>query len=351
MQSSAGQGYRTNSPDSQAKQAMVERFRTSLDTRDIDEAREVVGRAYVPHDINPRGDARDFHAVQETGRIGGIWVDLLGYACDVDVIPAGPLGTQYCIVQMVRGVVEISSGADSVQLVDDRSVVVDDRRLFTMRWHPTAFVCNLRFDAGAVHRYILDIVGDTIAHPAFELAAPRNRSDRERWRSVVRMVNHLAEAGPTDADAYPIWSAEVERFAVAAMLATHTNCVLDGAAEVSGGAASHAAARSAADFLRAHCAEPVALQALGPRFGVSTRALQLGFQQLFGCSPRAYLRELRLQSAHLDLMSDPDARVSDVGYRWGFSTPGRFAREYQRRFGVLPSKLERGRSLGRCRMP
>jgi AraC-like DNA-binding protein len=224
-------------------------------------------------------------------------------------------------------------------------VVLDESRLFWMRWHPESLVCNLRLDAGSVHRFILDIIVDTVPSSTFELVAPETRSDRIRWQSVVRMLNQLAVLGPPDPAAYPIWSAEVERFAVSAMLTTHSNHVMEAVRPQANAAASQVAARQAAEYLRANCAEPIVLQGLGPKFGVSTRSIQLAFQQLYDCSPREYLREMRLQSAHLDLMSDPDAKITDIGFRWGFSTPGRFAREYRRRFGILPSEVVRQTTL------
>jgi transcriptional regulator GlxA family with amidase domain len=53
-------------------------------------------------------------------------------------------------------------------------------------------------------------------------------------------------------------------------------------------------------------------------------------------------RNVRLDRAHADLLSGPtDTSVSDVATRWGFTHLGRFADQYRRKFGVLPSETAR----------
>jgi AraC-like DNA-binding protein len=59
-----------------------------------------------------------------------------------------------------------------------------------------------------------------------------------------------------------------------------------------------------------------------------------------------FLRKLRLERAHDDL-SQPNqgASVTGTASRWGFLHFGRFAAEYQMRFGEKPSQtLQRSRT-------
>ena len=78
--------------------------------------------------------------------------------------------------------------------------------------------------------------------------------------------------------------------------------------------------------------------------GVSVRTLQAGFHEHLDNSPTSYIRDLRLDRAHADLLEgDPYAgpQVTDVALRWGFSHFGRFAALYRRRFGERPSETLR----------
>jgi len=74
--------------------------------------------------------------------------------------------------------------------------------------------------------------------------------------------------------------------------------------------------------------------------GVGVRVLQESFRQHVGMSPLAYLRRLRLEGVHAELLrGDPwQMTVSEVAHRWGFTHLGRFAGAYRARYGVSPSQ-------------
>jgi AraC-like DNA-binding protein len=73
--------------------------------------------------------------------------------------------------------------------------------------------------------------------------------------------------------------------------------------------------------------------------GVGVRQLQKLFRDEFDMSPAHYLRNVRLDRARSDLISnDRTASVSDVASRWGFNHLGRFAQHYEQKFGETPSK-------------
>jgi AraC-like DNA-binding protein len=57
-----------------------------------------------------------------------------------------------------------------------------------------------------------------------------------------------------------------------------------------------------------------------------------------GTTPTAYLRRVRLDHAHQELVAaDPaEQTVTGIAYRWGFPSPSRFAVYYRHVYGVLP---------------
>lgn len=75
------------------------------------------------------------------------------------------------------------------------------------------------------------------------------------------------------------------------------------------------------------------------RVGVSERSLQYAFLAYVNCSPQAYLRMCRLNRVRATLRAaDPRlTTVTDVATRFGFFHLGRFAQNYRRVFGELPS--------------
>ena len=73
--------------------------------------------------------------------------------------------------------------------------------------------------------------------------------------------------------------------------------------------------------------------------GVSWRTLDYSFQEHIGLSPKQYLEAFRLNRAHQELyQSSARVKISDVANNWGYWHMGRFAGNYKRFFGELPSE-------------
>ncbi len=80
--------------------------------------------------------------------------------------------------------------------------------------------------------------------------------------------------------------------------------------------------------------------------GVSQRTLQYCFLDLLQMTPVAFLRVLRLNKVHSELIRPEtiDRSVTDVATRYGFWHLGGFARDFRLHFGEPPSEiLKRGR--------
>ena len=98
--------------------------------------------------------------------------------------------------------------------------------------------------------------------------------------------------------------------------------------------------RLAEEFMRAHIAQALTLADIAAAARVSIRTLSAGFQAWRGSSPMRVLRELRLDAAR-EWLQRGEVSVADAALRCGFGHLGRFAAEYQRRFGEAPSQTRR----------
>ena len=81
--------------------------------------------------------------------------------------------------------------------------------------------------------------------------------------------------------------------------------------------------------------------------GVSRRVLNYAFQSNLGIGPYQYFLSEKLHAVRRELKSY-DGTILEVLSSYGFSTPSRFAQQYQRLFGELPSET-RDRSRSRVR--
>lgn len=103
--------------------------------------------------------------------------------------------------------------------------------------------------------------------------------------------------------------------------------------------------RPVLDHMEAHADQRLTPGDLARVGCMSVRALHAAFHDELGVPPMAHLRRIRLDRVHADLLrATPGAgarRIGDVAVRWGFFHPSRFARQYQERFGELPSQTAR----------
>lgn len=98
--------------------------------------------------------------------------------------------------------------------------------------------------------------------------------------------------------------------------------------------------KQADEYMRVHLEAPVTLMSLCKALHTSERPLNYGFHEVFGVSPMAYLKTLRLQAVRTQLqLVDPMAtEIAAIANRFGFQSLGHFSRDYKMMFGELPSE-------------
>lgn len=98
--------------------------------------------------------------------------------------------------------------------------------------------------------------------------------------------------------------------------------------------------RQAEDYMLTCLDRPLTLKDLCQALNTSSRPLFYGFQEVFGLSPMAYLKHLRMHSVRRKLkVSNPyNTNVQKVAHEFGFWSDGHFAKDYKQMFGEKPSK-------------
>ncbi|MBP6996360.1 MAG: AraC family transcriptional regulator [Phycicoccus sp.] len=303
------------------------------DITDLEQARSLLANYGLR--LRPLGDSDTFHLQARQVSSGLLAVVRSTYGSPVEISGGVAQSSDLCFGTVISGAVELCDVRGVIDLGPGSSVVWDEAHDIRTRRPGAAELLMIRLDRAAFHRLVLDLLGPVDPAAGFALASPATPADRARWRAVIGVVEQLVAV--TDGRPAALLADALDQFVVSALLETHPHTYLAAAPPVRADTVATRAAAIAAEYLRAHHDQPVRMAELASRLHLTPRALQAGFQRRYQMSMRDYLRTLRVQSAHQELLDDPTASVTELAYRWGFSSGPRFAAAYRAHFGVTPA--------------
>lgn len=94
------------------------------------------------------------------------------------------------------------------------------------------------------------------------------------------------------------------------------------------------------DYLEDHFSEPLELDGLAARMGVSTYHFCRKFKQVTGETLTQYITRLRVEYA-CESLRESDWRITDIAYEVGFQSLSQFNRSFHRITGQNPSNYRR----------
>jgi AraC family ethanolamine operon transcriptional activator len=95
----------------------------------------------------------------------------------------------------------------------------------------------------------------------------------------------------------------------------------------------------ALEYLAAFPRESLTVEQLCTASATSISTLERAFAARFGVSPKRYLLLSRLTNVRRALLDPDETRsITDIANEWGFWHMGKFAADYKRQFGQLPSQ-------------
>jgi AraC-like DNA-binding protein len=171
---------------------------------------------------------------------------------------------------------------------------------------------------------------------------PATSGGRDQWNTTASFVSGLLTTPA--ATASPLVIDAAARLLAATMLAVFPNTVTTGPDQTGRQGGWPAALRRAVAFADDHAHQDITVADIAAAAGVTVRAVQLAFRRHLDATPMAYLRQVRLDRAHAELLaaSPGDGRtVTAVAERWGFPSPSRFTARYREAYGVPPSQTLR----------
>lgn len=310
----------------------------NFDSSDLEATEDFLVRAYTEMSIGA-DDGEQAKAHIERRWLGSLSFDEL----DLDFTmsyDAAPLG-RFCLCRVHEGHIEenfIGEGAD-VFAPGDVTLLSPPELPYSGR------VCKARYDLTMFDTALLDRVASTARGSGkVRLTGHRPVSEEARQR-LDRAIDYVRTVVTADdVPATPLVASTTASMLAAVVLTTFpTNAVTEPTATDRADAKPELLRRAIA-FLESSAQDDITLVDVADSVHVTPRALQYMFRKHLDMTPMEYLRRIRMDHAHRELLrSDPaSTSVAVVAARWGFAHTGRFAGMYRLAYGVNPSDSLRG---------
>lgn len=312
-----------------------------VSTTSVEEAREAVTDVYLPHALA----AEDVPLRMElnAARQKRFTLGFLAYGAPAELrMPA--TGTTYHVNLTTAGqtFAERGDGTRASTAARASGLVLLPDQANTVRWTGDAEQLILKIPRSRLESHLADLIGRPVTGPVdFDFGFA---TDSARGRSLLASVEFLAreldrEGGIAET---PLAREQLETFVLTQVLLAVRNPYTD-LLEGHAARARRSRLQPVLNHMQTHADQPLTPGELARVGCMSVRTLHATFQHELGVSPMAHLRRLRLDHVRADLLRSPGSstRISDVAVRWGFFHPSRFARQYQERFGELPSDTAR----------
>ena len=93
-------------------------------------------------------------------------------------------------------------------------------------------------------------------------------------------------------------------------------------------------------YMREHYKEDLRLSGLASMFGYSEAYLSRMFRKYAKVNFKTYLQDIRMAYAYKELLNT-DHTISSIALDNGFASSRAFSKEFVKRYGILPGKVER----------
>jgi AraC-like DNA-binding protein len=321
-------------------------------TRDLEHGRAHMNVALGgEHSVSYLSRERHLYDLRHRqAKIGCIAVHSLQYGASV-MISAPLLPNFYLLQFTLVGECHMWQGTHHSLLPTGSVAIVNPSRPFRKAWMPGTRQLLLRIDKRLVEReFRAWTSGDEAGSIEFDMPPVDDMAKVGTFARYVRMLCDDLRSEVSDLS-HPLVADRVASGLVALLLTSMPHNKTRAIEAAADQPLAPFFVRRVEQFIEEHARDMITLTDLTGIAGVSTRALQTSFRRFRNTTPMAYLRAIRLELARTDLANAgwQGSSVAAVANAVGFGNLGRFARDYQARFGELPSHtLHRG-SAGRAR--
>jgi AraC-like DNA-binding protein len=217
----------------------------------------------------------------------------------------------------------------------DVFISADPSRSAKMSFYDTHF-WNIMLDLSVLAQVATTSSTRTRSPIRFTAFRPISRRAATNWKRTTTYIDELV--ANTEAIAQPLIRGAAARLLAAGALTTFPNTALTEPTSQDRRDATRASIVRATAFIERNPDRDISVAEIADAAHVSIRAVQVAFRRHLDTTPMHYLRDVRLDHVHRELLAAQPGRatVTEVAARWGFHNHSRFADCYRRAYGVNP---------------
>ncbi|MGX6509742.1 AraC family transcriptional regulator [Rhodococcus sp. SJ-2] len=298
-------------------------------------ASRVVADVYFPHELTVLSGAEKPELQLSSVDFGPVMIGRLAWGVDVAIECEYP-GAYEINIPLAGSLESRGRGGDVISGPGQATVFSADTPNRITRWDATCSVLGVKFERDHLEREADRILGAPLRS---RLVLPDQidlTGSADDWRRLVASLSDQFSGG-TGSLSNPLVSQQLAGAVTAAFVLAVAPPVEDAAPAPRPGMV-----RRVLDVLHDDPSRPWTAADMAEIAGTSVRRMQETFAEYVGSSPSAVLLDIRLDRARVELAAgDSGLTVADVAFRWGFSSPGRFAAAFKKRYGTTPSAMLR----------
>jgi AraC-like DNA-binding protein len=313
-------------------------------TQDLDEAIQLVGRIYSPHQLSlhRRATALDVSLDVAGAKTWPIVRLRYGASVHVDTDCRDLMLIKTC----VEGTGKVWQGDNHAQWRPGSIIPISPNLGTVLDFGQEFASVSLKLDTRRLELLCSRWLGHPLDEELRFALTPLSCTLQRTWNSTLAVL----ESGGFGLNALPqAAEAALEEFVLTLLLRGHPHNFSKELERPERHSDSRLV-RRAVQFVEEHASSALTTSDIAAGIGASVRALQAGFRNWRQVTPTEYLRTIRLQRVRDALLqANPSTTVTDVALDHGFFHLGRFSQHYKRAFGENPAAtLARAR---RCFRP
>jgi AraC-like DNA-binding protein len=315
--------------------------RQLLTSNNVEQVRRHLSSALRPHDIDLGQQRSNMNFIHNQARIGDIALNAMYYGTEVHVkAPESESG--YLFMLTLSGYAEVEQGGTHARIDSGTVYVFNPTRNLNVSLSANNRQLVIRLPRENMERFLTNEISRSLTDPLeFETRPFCLSQDVPGLQTFVQSMYHDLDR-PNPGYEQRTVAKHVESMLLSLCLSSLSHNYSD-VYENAGASVAPYFVRRAEKFMRLNIEESITLQDIANAAGSSGRSLQSGFRNFRGTTPMAYLRDLRLERAHEELLKSTrsNGSVTDIATAFGFMHLSKFAKYYKARFGETPSETAR----------